>query len=275
MKMLTRIIAVGGTILVLALAVKVYFDTNTFKVHHVSFRTEKLPAGTAFTVLHMTDLHNKVFDEGNNKLIQTALKLDPDIIVITGDLIDRGTEKFGEMLSFVEKLTNRHEHVYYVTGNHEWDNPRIEELLIGLRERNVTILNNKNEQIVVNDTTINLVGVDNVSTGHENMDKAFTNINEELYTIFLSHAPTVVNWYDDIPADLILSGHTHGGQVRLPLLGAIVAPDEGFFPEYVKGTYEMEKDRYLYIDSGLGSSTVPIRFMNQSQMSFLTIHGKE
>lgn len=263
------------TVILLAIVagVKVYIDTNTFKVHTVHLETEKLPAGSELTMLQISDLHNKVFDEGNKGLTETAVTLDPDIIVLTGDLVDRKTKDFRDVFAFVEKLTSFHGHVYFVTGNHEWDHPRVEELLNGLKERDVAVLNNRNVLLEHHHETIRLVGVDNVSTHHENMREAFVNIRPDEYTILLSHAPTVVDKYDHLPADLILSGHTHGGQVRLPLIGAVIAPDEGFFPTWDKGIYEFSDHQYLYIDSGLGTSIAPIRFLNQSQVSFIAITG--
>lgn len=80
--------------------------------------------------------------------------------------------------------------------------------------------------------------------------------------------------HNDIPADLILSGHTHGGQVRIPFIGALVAPDQGFFPKLEKGIYEFGTNQFLYIDSGLGTSVAPIRFLNQSQLSVIKITGE-
>jgi len=149
------------------------------------------------------------------------------------------------------------------------------EFLNGLRERKVTILNNKNIQIMENNMTLNLVGVDDVSTIHENSPKAFNNVYQEQYTILLSHSPGIMEKYNDIRADLILSGHTHGGQVRIPYIGALVAPNQGFFPKLDKGTYQVGPNQYLYIDSGLGTSIAPIRFLNQSQLSLIKIKNRQ
>ncbi|MFP4017603.1 MAG: VanZ family protein [Halanaerobiales bacterium] len=119
--------------------------------------------------------------------------------------------------------------IYYVSGNHEWGNLHMEQLLIGLKERNVTILINKNNQLSKNGVTINLLGVDDVSSGNQDLKMPINNIDQELYTILLSHSPGIIKNYDNLPADLILSGHTHGGQVRIPFIGALVAPDQGKF----------------------------------------------
>ena len=251
---------------------KIYFDTNVFKVNKVQYHSNKLPAGSEFTVLQISDLHNKVFGDSNEKLINTVEKSNADIIVITGDLVDRGTDNFNNVFSLIEKITAINKDIFFVSGNHEWGNPYTEDLLNGLRERNVTILNNKNIQITEKKVTLNLVGVDNVSINKDNSKKAFSNIDQAQYTILLSHSPNIIEKkYNDISADLILSGHTHGGQVRIPYIGALVTPDQGFFPKLDKGTYKVGLNQYLYIDSGLGTSIAPIRFLNQSQLTLVKI----
>ncbi|WP_249260780.1 metallophosphoesterase [Virgibacillus pantothenticus] len=256
---------------ILSLCIKAYMDTNTFKVNKLPFYSDKIPDDKAVNILQITDVHNKVFGKSNEELIQTIKDLNADIIVITGDLIDRKTTEFNDMFAFVEKLTSVQKHVYFVTGNHEWDNPKKEEFLNGLEERQVTILNNKNRQLTINQVSLNLVGIDDSSTNHENVTQAFAGVNDEYYTVLLSHSPNIIEKESSLPADLILSGHTHGGQVRLPFIGALVAPDEGLFPTYDKGTYNINRDQFLYIDSGLGTSVAPIRFLNQSQISMIRV----
>ena len=259
-------------LIILIFLSKIYFDTNVFKVNKVQYHSNKLPAGSEFTVLQISDLHNKVFGDSNEKLINTVEKSNADIIVITGDLVDRGTDNFNNVFSIIEKITAINKDIFFVSGNHEWGNPYTEDLLNGLRERNVTILNNKNIQITEKKVTLNLVGVDDVSINKDNSKKAFSNIDQAQYTILLSHSPNIIEKkYNDISADLILSGHTHGGQVRIPYIGALVTPDQGFFPKLDKGTYKVGLNQYLYIDSGLGTSIAPIRFLNQSQLTLVKI----
>ncbi|WP_231495882.1 metallophosphoesterase [Paucisalibacillus sp. EB02] len=259
---------------ILITAGKAYIDTNVFQVNKVQFVTDKIPAGSEISFLQISDVHNKVFGDQNEKLIETVKRIDSDFIVLTGDLVDRKTTTFSSVFSLVKEFKAINPNLYFVTGNHEWGNRNTEELLVGLKKRGVTILNNKNTQITKGDTTINLVGIDNESTNNENLNLAFDGVSQEHYTVLLSHSPTVVQKYQDIPANLILSGHTHGGQVRVPLIGAVIAPDQGFFPELDKGIFEFGNDQYLYIDSGLGTSVAPIRFWNQSQISLVTVVGK-
>ncbi|GEL76713.1 metallophosphoesterase [Tenuibacillus multivorans] len=257
--------------LVIAIAIKIHFDTNVFKVNTVHFQSNKIPEESELTVLQISDLHNKVFGDDNEDLINTIKSLNTEIVVITGDLIDRDTVGFEDVLSLMENITKINNNVYYVSGNHEWENDHTEDFFNGLQKKNVAILNNRNTQITTNELTLNLVGIDDASTNHEDINQAFNDTNQEPFTILLSHSPGVLDRYNDIPADLILCGHTHGGQVRLPFIGALVAPDQGFFPKFDKGTFEIDENQFLYIDSGLGTSVAPIRFLNKSQISLIKI----
>ncbi|WP_174614424.1 metallophosphoesterase [Virgibacillus ihumii] len=252
---------------------RVHFETDNFKLKKVASKTDKIPAETSFSILQMTDLHNKVFGFNNEQLVDIAKKANPNIIVLTGDLLDDDTKALGSVFSLVERLTANHNHVYFVSGNHDWANGRKAELLNGLHDRNVTILNNRNTQIIIGEKTLNLVGVDDPSKKHENIVEAFKDIDFNNYTVLLSHAPDIIKTYPLLKADLILSGHTHGGQIRAPFIGALVAPDQGLLPKLDKGVFEIGPDQYLYIDSGLGTSRIPVRFLNQSQLSLVTITG--
>lgn len=261
-------------ILTLAVIANIYIDTNSFKINRVEFHSQKIPKGSTVTILQISDVHNKVFHNNNEDLIRTIKKLKANIIVITGDLIDRRTKELNHVYQLIENLTSICSNVFFVTGNHEWQNPLKQELLAGLEKRNVTILDNKNNKITIGDVSLNIVGVADYSTKHGDIKLALYSIDKDQYTLLLSHSPGVVDALNGNQVDLILSGHTHGGQVRLPLFGAIVVPDQGFFPKFDKGAYQLENNGYLYIDSGLGTSRLPIRFLNQSQVSLITIVNK-
>ncbi|MFZ4453616.1 metallophosphoesterase [Salibacterium aidingense] len=265
-------------ILITAAAViagKSYYDTNVFQTKHVTFTTEELPGDASIRMLQISDLHNKQFGDNNEPLLNAAKSADPDMIVITGDLIDENTSSMEPAMQLMEKLTEVTEKIYFVTGNHEWDNPRAQTLLGGLRESGIMILDNTNTEAEVDDAVINLAGIDDHFTDHHNLDQAFQGMNGGHYTVLLSHAPLVVENETASRADLVLSGHTHGGQIRLPFIGGVVSPGEGFFPRYDKGTYSLDSGSRLYIDSGLGTSVIPVRFLNQSQMTVVTLEGKE
>ncbi|MFC4403882.1 metallophosphoesterase [Gracilibacillus xinjiangensis] len=260
-------------IMILAGIGKVYYDTNIFKVETVTMKTEKLASNQSFTILQLTDIHNKEFGKENESLLKKVQDIDPDIVVITGDLISRQTDQLDNAFELVEKLVELNPNIYYVSGNHEWENPLREKLFEGLEKRNVRMIDNQNALVEIDNMLIQIAGVADVSTEHDRLDLAAEGLAEDYFTLLLSHAPDVME--NDYPGeiDLILSGHTHGGQIRLPLIGAFIAPDQGFFPKYDKGLFTLKEGQQLYIDSGLGTSTVPVRLFNQSQMTLFTIEG--
>ncbi|MDL4839750.1 metallophosphoesterase [Aquibacillus rhizosphaerae] len=261
------------TLLLFAIIAKVYYDTNYFKVNDIKLHSEKIAKNSELTILQLTDIHNKVFGDNNEKLINTIKEVNADLIVITGDLMDRRTEDLSDVFHLVDEITKVNSNVYFVSGNHEWENLYREELFNGLQERNVKLLDNLHMEVTADEVTVNIVGVGDYSTNHDNLELATTNLNKDLYTIILSHSPDMIEEYNHTSVDLTLSGHTHGGQVRFPFIGALVAPDQGFFPTLDKGLYELSDNQFLYIDSGLGTSMLPIRFLNQSQLSVITIHN--
>lgn len=270
-----KLIMFAGLLLTIAGAFKVLYDTNTFKVHEISLSSKKISNGSPIRILQLSDIHNKVFGNQNDRLLAEVKQLNPDIIVITGDLVDRSTTSLAPVFSLMEELVAFNTHTYFVSGNHEWGNQQTNTIFVGLQELGVNILDNKAVVVEMNEQKIQLVGIADYATEHDDIDQAMQYTDETLYTILLSHAPDIAKELNDDPIDLILSGHTHGGQIRVPFIGALVAPGQGYFPKLDKGIYQWEKEKYLYIDSGLGTTWMPIRFLNQSQITFITLtHDK-
>lgn len=241
------------------------------KLEKVTIDTNKLAAGSSIRVLQISDVHNKRSMNSNKQLIRLTQQTQPDIVLLTGDLIDYKTKNLDNVYALVEGIIDISPRVYFVTGNHEWRGGMAEELMIGLAERGVTILDNKNEFINIRNLSINLCGVSDWTSGQLDMDKALHGVEDSIYTIMLAHDPWIIYDYKDYVPDLTLSGHTHGGQVRLPYIGALFAPGQNLFPELDKGFYNLENNKFLYIDSGVGTSILPIRFLNRSQVSIITI----
>ncbi|SFL80675.1 hypothetical protein SAMN04487943_10481 [Gracilibacillus orientalis] len=261
------------SLFVLGLIVKTYYDTNVFKVEGLEITTSKLEMDQSFTVLQLTDLHNKQFGDHNEKLLHKIEELDADVIVITGDLIDRRTDSLQFVFDFAEKLTAINSSVYFVSGNHEWENSKRESFFQGLADKGIQLIDNQNLSIEIENITFQLAGVGDPSTKHDNIEGAMDGLNVDDVTFLLSHAPDLSRTDYPEPIDLVLSGHTHGGQIRLPLIGAIVAPDQGFFPKYDQGIFDLNERQQLYIDSGLGTSLIDVRMFNQSQMTLITVKG--
>lgn len=243
-----------------------YIQISKVYVSKPTFNSEKI--STDLKITHISDYH------GNNlinskKLLNKIKKFNPHIIVLTGDMIDSSTEDIEPTLKLINDLVHINNNVYFVSGNHELQNVHKDEFLLRLKKMGVIILDNSKETVNINNNIINIFGLSFYSSRDDYM-KTVKGINSNNYTILLSHSPNRPMSYMTGIEDLILSGHTHGGQVRLPGLGAIVAPGQGFFPSYDKGVFELD-NTILYIDSGLGNSVAPIRFFNPVQITNMII----
>ena len=223
-----------------------------------------------FKIAQISDLHNAVFGEGNSKLLKILAGAEPDIIVITGDLIDSRHTDTGAALSFVRAAAELAP-VYYVTGNHElrMDFGSIEP---ELEAAGAVLLRNRSVRIERGGEYIELAGIDDPSfLGADGSAKSRAASELErlsvdgAYLVLLAHRPELIETYAEYGADLVLSGHAHGGQIRLPGLGGLYAPGQGFLPEYDAGLYS-SGDTSLVVSRGLGNSLFPLRINNRPEV---------
>lgn len=244
----------------------IYIQISFFKVNQVELNSEKIKDD--IKIVQISDFHNnKRINKG--KLIKKVEGINPDIIVLTGDIIDAKTKEFDCSIDMIKDLRSITDKIYFVWGNHEIRNNRGREFVERLKGVGVFVLENENTTTYIKNTKINICGV-NFYIDRANYKKALEGIDEKNYTILLSHSPNRPISYSAGLEDLILAGHTHGGQLRLPIIGAIVAPGQGYFPKYDKGLFKIGNTT-LYIDSGLGNSVFPIRFLNRVQISSISI----
>jgi predicted MPP superfamily phosphohydrolase len=246
-----------------------------------NIKTEKIPPlFDNFKILQISDFHGKDFGSDQQYLVQLIRKCKPDIIVITGDLIDRDNyddKASMELVNAAVKIAP----VYYVTGNHEWQSGKyLSSLKSKLESAGVVVLSDENSKIKRGDEEISIVGIDDFThTGwcenkeisvSSDVSKAMAGIPAKDFRIFLAHRPEMINVYAGSRSDLILSGHTHGGQVQIPYIGAIFAPDQGFFPKYASGEYRI-KDSTLIISKGIGNSLIPLRIFCNPEVVLVTL----
>ncbi len=218
-----------------------------------------------FRIVQISDLHNQYFGKDGSQLLKKTADLNPGIIVLTGDLVDGNHTNIDRALTVVEGLTKICP-VFYVTGNHEYwlsDTDR-ERLFQGLNDLNVIDLNDDEFLLQMDVAKLKLCGLDDNSlskhTLHTDEKK-----EEEILTVLLAHEPQYLDRYAERNADLVLSGHAHGGQFILPFLGPVVAPDQGFFPQMTFGMHTMNQTT-MYISRGLGNSIVPLRLFNYPEI---------
>lgn len=227
---------------------------------------------SGFRIAQVSDLHNTEFGENNSRLLDLLEAAQPDIIVITGDLVDSRRTDIPTALEFAERAMEIAP-CFYVTGNHESRVRKFPELEAGLRALGVTVLRNEAVFLERDGECIRLIGVDDCTffpgdNGNETvfaMEDALQSLTGSEYTILLSHRPELfwVYWRNDV--DLIFSGHAHGGQFRIPFVGGLYAPDQGILPEYDCGVYG-NGGVTMVVSRGLGNSAFPLRLNNPPEL---------
>ena len=259
------------------------WGNSALMTSEISVTSSRLPDGfEGFRIAQVSDLHNWEFGEGNRKLLAALEQAEPDIIVMTGDLVDSRRTKPDISLAFAQEAV-KIAPCYYVTGNHE---ARIDH--IGFPEQlktlGVTVLRNEAVTLERNGDTITLLGEDDPTFEVDYMTgdcgpvlRASLEALQEKrqgYTILLSHRPEWFELYRDFGMDLVFSGHAHGGQFRLPGVGGIIAPNQGFFPEYDGGSYQ-DGDTTMVVSRGLGPSIIPLRINNRPELVVAELHREE
>ena len=232
---------------------------------------ENLPESfRGFRIVQVSDLHNTDF---GGRLIEKISAEKPDIIVITGDLVDSYSTDIPVAVEFAKNVSGIAP-VYYVTGNHEHRIDGYEELKACLEEEGVEILENETVEISRGGEKINLSGInDPTFFGSEIMNEQYIAFSGKLKTlaaenginILLSHRPEFLSLYAECGFDIVFCGHAHGGQVRLPFIGGVFTPDQGFFPEYTEGVHSVGKTETV-ISRGLGNSAFPLRVFNRPEL---------
>ena len=246
---------------------------------------KSLPKGfDGFKIVHLSDLHNKVYGKYNIHLFERIAKQRPDMIVITGDMISHDTPTISSYLAFVKILCSKYP-VYYVNGNHELSD--MDETTFKHVERELTsygavCLDNISAPFTYNGDRINLCGLCYSAEFYRGVRqykrnwKAFTledmisciNIKStDDFTILLAHNPLDFDVHAAWGADLSFGGHIHGGFIRLPLVKGIISPERKLMPKYKEGIY-YSGDAALIVSRGLGR----IRFFNKPEVVSVTLH---
>ena len=229
------------------------------------------PALDGMKIAQISDLHNKKFGKGQKNLLQKLEKYQPDIIFVTGDVIDSNHTNVEVALEFLEGAV-KIAPTYYVIGNHEmWlDADTLAELKSGMEKLGVYYVDNECLSIPYGETTYNLVGLDVDNLYGGNLDQCMEKVDGDKLSILLAHEPQYFNRYCTIGMDLVFTGHAHGGQVRLPVVGGLVAPDQGLFPEYTEGIH-VEDQTTMVVSRGLGNSIIPVRIFNFPEIVYVEL----
>ncbi len=255
-----------------------------FQTDHYYLKSEKIRS--AVKVVMLADLHNKSYGEGNQILLKEIRKISPDLICIAGDmLIGHSKIPYDVGQQLVLELAKEFP-VFYGLGNHEARMKHCtnvygtcyEEYMMPIKRSGVQVLVNEHAEIKVGENRLCIYGYDlplkyfekfnRYVFEEKQMKEVLGECKKECYSILLAHNPVYFQQYAAWGADLTLSGHLHGGIIRLPLIGGVITPQAKLFPRYNGGEYKICEKR-LIVSRGLGTHTIPIRFNNKPELSVI------
>lgn len=282
------VITVIAVILVVLVWIMLY-DSNRFVVRHYSLRDQRIKKPVKAVVL--ADLHNKRYGKENERLLQAIDEIRPDMILIAGDILTAKPKASLETaVDLLTKLAGKYP-IYYGNGNHEHRLKLYPENYGDMAERyeealqKIGIRRLVNEHTVLEESGICIYGseIDKLyykRFGIQPMDPEYLKSllgqpSAEKYTILIAHNPDYFPYYAEWGADLVLSGHVHGGMVRIPFWGkGVVSPNIRLFPQYDGGEFTLGKSKML-LSRGLGMHTIPVRLFNPGEILEVDLRPEE
>ncbi len=269
--------------LFVAFSIITIWGNITLSVEHFTIETDKLNIEGSYKIAHVSDYHNTYNQNINKELLSSLSEEKPDIIVLTGDLVDYRKSDIEKSLDFISVIIEIAP-VYYVMGNHECNisidsQSAFDNMIKELKTLGVTVLRGESSVIILpNNEKINIFGIDDpyfhceyasqVKTTTDSLCSSL-DVNKNEFNILLAHHPEQLDIYSQYGFDLVYSGHAHGGQGRIFGIG-LIAPDQGFFPKYTSGIYE-EGETKLIVSRGIGNSAFPVRIFDRSHLIYTTI----
>ncbi|HCM90926.1 MULTISPECIES: metallophosphoesterase [Vagococcus] len=272
---LIKTLSIASLLLGGALLAEGYRENRQLDKEFFTVKSTKLNKNSdKIRIAHLSDTQFPRLKIPKSKILNTLTNEAPDIILFTGDTIDR-TENIEttELSLFLNKLT-KIAPTFVISGNHEVTNDGYSKWLDIVTNSHAVYLNNEVTKIKIRDNEFNVVGISNGNTTLSAMEKE--KINPNLETFVLAHHPEKIQEYiSDINQSSInvFSGHAHGGQVILPGVGGLFSPDQGFLPDYTNGHYQIDKNN-LFVSRGLANSSFPVRLNNYPHLLFIDIEGK-
>lgn len=271
--------------LVIAFVFLILFACDVrLKTVYYSVESDKITAPVRIALL--TDLHSCRYGKNQKDLIEAVQKQNPDIVLLGGDIFDDEMSYDNAEIT-IRQLAEEYPS-YYVTGNHEYWGYDVGTILDIVKDCSVMVLAGECDSITINGQTINICGVDDpdvevylaegvpvewqLECANEAAQEAEKALGTELFTVLLSHRPELYEAYQNYDFDLVLSGHAHGGQWRIPgVLNGLFAPDQGLFPEYAGGRYDYENGTMI-VSRGLARESTPVpRIFNRPELVIVDV----
>ena len=262
--------------LTLAFGGWVIWANTALKQTNYDIQSERLPKEfDGYVIAQIADLHCAEYDSGNQKLLSMLREAKPDIIVFTGDTFDERHADKAPTLEFLRACAEIAP-CYMVTGNHECAMVRTDYYALEeqIKDAGVRVLHDKAVTQEKDGAHITLLGMDDENfTGKLYAAEQLRELADtDGFIVMLSHRPEYFERYAHAQIDLTLSGHAHGGQFRLPLIGGLYAPGQGIFPKYVSGVFTYQNAN-MVVSRGIGQSSFPLRFNNRPELVIITLHS--
>ena len=281
------IISIIFILIVIIPVITMIVSNKVISISRYTINSDKIPnAFDNFKILQLSDLHSKEFGNKNEELIKKIDQENPDVIFMSGDMVNSYDKNFEVFFQLVDNLSEKYS-IYYILGNHEENlyDDDINEIINYLKEKNVNVINNTKIELTKDNEKINLYGLGynqkyyTQSGNKYGNDMQYTeniisemlgNVNTNEYNILLTHSPLLFEAYSNWGADLVFAGHIHGGVIIVPFLGGLLSPEEKFFPKYYKGEYTLNNSKMI-VNAGLGNGRIPIRMFNRPDVSVVTL----
>lgn len=269
--------------LVVAFLIWIVWGNLTIGTTYYEIQSEELPEAFAgYKIVQISDLHNAEFGKDNLRLVEIIKKEKPDMIAITGDLIDSSHTDLDLAIKFIQQIVEIAP-CYFVTGNHEaWLGKTYPELEQQLLKLGVIVLRDQVIKLEKDETSIQLIGLDDPDFTDQDseiqesmLETKLNNLHlQDGFKLLLSHRPEIFNAYVSTGMNLVLSGHAHGGQFRIPFVGGVIAPNQGVFPSYDAGVFH-EGQTTMIVSRGIGNSIIPIRINNRPEVVIVELHSQK
>lgn len=265
------------------IAYLLYLENTSLRVTHYEITCPDLSkAFNGFRIALISDLHGNTFGREQAQLVAAIREFEADIITIPGDLVDEREFTFAPAVSLIKGIQGLAP-VYYVCGNHEAASGKLDMIQAQLENFGVTVLRNQAVSIIRGDSSIRVAGLDDpltlnapASRREKELHHILSQItadNPGAFTILLSHRPELIDVYAASEVDLVLCGHAHGGLIRLPGVGGLVAPGQGLLPSYTAGLYQT-CNTFMVVGRGLGNSAAfQVRIFNRPELVLITLRS--
>lgn len=271
-----------AALVVLIIAFVIYSNKKTGTTEYIISDKGIPKSFDGFRIVNVSDFHNRFFGKNSSYLLSEIKKASPDIIVITGDIIDRRNLNIKRAVNFASRAV-KIAPVYYVTGNHEAVMVGFDSFIDALKGCGVEYLDNRLVHIHRDTCSICLMGISDPALGVKPEDYDFVGrcvaelkelgASESGFRVLLAHRPELFEVYA-AEADVVLCGHAHGGQFRLPFIGGLFAPGQGLLPKYTSGMHTISGARMI-ISRGIGNSSFPIRINNNPELVAVELKSRK